>query len=57
MGYEGLLSLLRTSAEEFRQALDDERDNPVECPNDGEPLESAPDGGVFCRYDGWRPDC
>lgn len=26
------------------------------CPNDGEPLRQAPDGGMFCPYDGWRPD-
>lgn len=28
----------------------------VACPNDGEPLQSGPDGQLFCRFDGWRPD-
>lgn len=29
---------------------------PVACPRDGNPLEGAPDGGLFCRACGWRPD-
>ncbi len=28
---------------------------PAACPNDGEPLQTGPDGGLFCRFDGWRP--
>lgn len=28
---------------------------PVACPNDGEPLRTAPDGGLWCPWDGWRP--
>jgi hypothetical protein len=28
---------------------------PLSCPNDGEPLIEAPDGKLFCRFDGWRP--
>lgn len=28
---------------------------PVACPNDGEPLRTGPDGGLYCPYDGWRP--
>lgn len=55
MSYEGLLALLQSCAEEYQQARDDERDNPQACPNDGEPLRAAPDGGLFCRFDGWRP--
>ncbi|HXS17718.1 MAG TPA: hypothetical protein VN764_11045, partial [Polyangiaceae bacterium] len=31
----------------------DERQAPVACPNDGEPLEDGPDGELHCRYDGW----
>lgn len=27
---------------------------PLSCPHDGEPLTSAPDGSLFCRYDGWK---
>ncbi len=30
-------------------------DPPVACPNDGEPLQVAADGGLFCPFDGWRP--
>lgn len=26
---------------------------PVACPNDGEPLQLDPDGRLRCRYDGW----
>lgn len=26
------------------------------CPNDGEPYSQGPDGALFCRYDGFRPD-
>ena len=29
---------------------------PIACPNDGEPLITAPDGQLFCRFDGWRPE-
>lgn len=28
---------------------------PVACPNDGEPLRTAPDGGLWCPWDRWRP--
>ena len=33
-----------------------DRDNPIACPNDGEPLRPGPDGQLFCPSDGWRPD-
>lgn len=56
MGYEGLLNILEINAEEFEEALRLEREDPIECPNDGTPLEPAPDGGLFCRFDGWRPN-
>lgn len=26
------------------------------CPNDGEPYSQGPDGGLYCRFDGYRPD-
>lgn len=26
---------------------------PMACPIDGEPLQTAPDGRLFCRFDGW----
>lgn len=53
--YAALLDILRINTEEFTEALRLETDEPVECPNDGEPLRAAPDGGVYCPYDGWRP--
>ena len=28
----------------------------VACPNDGQPLTPGPDGKLFCRFDGWRPE-
>lgn len=40
------------------EALEHERelaDNPLACPEDGEPLIDADDGHPFCRYCGWRP--
>jgi len=42
--------------EEARQlAAEDAEAPPVACFRCGEPLSSAPDGGLFCRFDGWRP--
>lgn len=56
MGYEQLLTILRQNEEEFIQELEAERDNPLDCPNDGEPLRDGPDGYPHCNFDGWRPD-
>jgi hypothetical protein len=28
----------------------------IACPNDGEPLLTGPDGFLYCKFDGWRPD-
>lgn len=51
MSWEQLLDITR-EAEELAQ---DERARPPEaCPNDGEPLTQAPDGGLHCRFDGYR---
>lgn len=55
MGYESLLEILKANVEEYQEALRLETDEPVECPNDGTPLEEGPDGQPFCRFDGWRP--
>jgi hypothetical protein len=54
--YVGLLSILRMNAQEYAEAKRQETEEPVECPNDGTPLEPGPDGRPFCRFDGWRPD-
>lgn len=56
MGYQGLLSILRTNAEEEADARESEQVSPQACPNDGEPLVSGPDGAPYCPFDGWRPD-
>jgi hypothetical protein len=45
------------SIEDEARALanEDATQDPVACPNDGEPLVTGPDGKLFCRWDGWRP--
>lgn len=53
MSWEQLLSIAAEADAEARAAADMP---PLACPNDGEPLTPAPDGGLFCRFDGWRPD-
>ncbi|MBH1939081.1 hypothetical protein I5Q34_33300 [Streptomyces sp. AV19] len=54
MAWEQLLSIYRDAADELRA----ERTRaPEACPQDGEPLREGPDGGgLFCPFDGWRPD-
>jgi hypothetical protein len=52
MAWETLLDIAR-EAEAYRR--DEASRPPASCPNDGEPLESAPDGGLHCRFDGYRP--
>lgn len=53
MSWEELLSIQREVAGEF---LAEQSRPPVDCPNDGQPLSTGPDGQLFCTYDGWRPD-
>lgn len=51
-GWYGLMAI----RDEARQmAADDQARGPLACPNDGEPLRTAPDGGLYCSFDGWRP--
>jgi hypothetical protein len=39
-----------------QRAIDRNRE-PVECPNDGTPLQQAPNGKLHCPSDGWTwPD-
>lgn len=45
----GLLSIYEANAEYARE----EREAPVACPNDGEPLQRDPSGKLRCHYDGW----
>lgn len=49
----GLLDILAEAADIARQYA---TTPPAACPNDGEPLITGPDGRLFCRFDGWRPD-
>jgi hypothetical protein len=52
MAWEQLLAI----RQEARDLAEQERMSPpAACPNDGEPLQQAPDGGLFCPFDGWRP--
>lgn len=52
MGWEQLLAIRDEAVELARLEA---TSPPAACPNDGEPLRSAPDGGLYCPYDGWRP--
>lgn len=44
----------------FRQAVAqreaDDAAAPTDCPNDGEPLRTGPDGELRCPFDGWSWD-
>lgn len=46
-GWQSLLDIVREARESAVPYL--------ACPNDGEPLRAAPDGGQYCPFDGWRP--
>jgi hypothetical protein len=53
MAWEELLSIIADA----RADADHETNTPpTTCPNDGEPLRTGPDGGLYCRFDGWRPN-
>ena len=52
MSWEQLADVWRQNENDFREEM---RSEPIACPNDGEPLETGPDGYLFCRFDGWRP--
>ncbi|MDY7101555.1 MAG: hypothetical protein S0880_10245, partial [Actinomycetota bacterium] len=55
-GWDALVSILESSRAEAWQSARDEALEPLACPNDGQPLRRAADGGLFCEFDGWRPD-
>lgn len=41
--------------EEALQYVKEEKTQPpLACPNDGEPLTTSPDGGLFCKFDGYE---
>lgn len=52
MSWNQLHSIL---AEQRAQAAYELQRGPIDCPNDGEPLQTGPDGHLFCPFDGWRP--
>lgn len=48
-GWYGLLAI----EQEYRQVLAEERSTPpVACPEDGEPLETGPNGELHCKWHG-----
>lgn len=51
MSWESLLSILRDAADDIDGQL---AQPPVACPNDGEPLQTGPNGELFCKFDGWQ---
>lgn len=54
MSWEQLLAI---SDEAAAIAAEEAARPPVACPNDGEPLSSAPGGVLHCPFDGytWQP--
>lgn len=51
MSWNQLLSIRAEAAEQRRVET---AHPPQACPNDGEPLDPAPGGGLHCRFDGYR---
>lgn len=50
MSWDQLSSILQTAVSEARENA---TAPPTACPNDGEPLESGPNGVLHCKFDGW----
>jgi hypothetical protein len=50
VSWEQLRSIVRQNAQE--QAFNASQP-PQSCPNDGTPLQGAPDGTLFCQHDGY----
>jgi hypothetical protein len=50
VSWYSLLAIYQEAAD-IRREL--ETRPPLACPNDGEPLESGPDGSLHCKFDGW----
>lgn len=48
-------TLLAISQEARQMRADDLARPPSACPNDGEPLRTAPDGSLYCPWDMWTP--
>lgn len=54
MSWNDLISIYQEGQELKDQEI---AQGPIACPNDGEPLIEGPDGKLFCKFDGYRPDC
>lgn len=52
MSWEQLLSIVREQRAEVAFEL---QRGPIACPTDGTPLQTGPDGRLYCPFDGWRP--
>lgn len=53
MGWDQLKAI---SQERVQLAQQEASTPPTACWLCGTPLDRAPDGGLFCKADGWRPD-
>lgn len=51
MSQEQLLSIVREAVGYKEQEI---VSPPLACPYDGEPLDSAPDGGLFCKLGNYQ---
>lgn len=52
-GWNGLLGIMRSIRTERADIL---HQPPRDCPNDGTPLQSTPDGLLYCSWDLWMPE-
>lgn len=50
MSWEQYLAIMNQAR---REAEQEAMLPPAACPNDGEPLETGPQGELHCRFDGW----
>lgn len=51
MSWEQLIAIRQDQVDTI---LAEQAAPPQACPNDGEPLRSGPNGGLFCPFDGWQ---
>jgi len=51
MSWEQYAAIARLARDEYAQSM---ARLPIDCPNDGQPLQTGPDGVLFCTFDGWR---
>ena len=51
MSWYTLLSIVEEAVGYVKQ---EKTQPPLACPFDGEPLDTAPDGSLFCKFDGYK---